>query len=534
MSAGAIDDSARAATARPASVSTRPAAPGEKGPRGGDTSARDEERTLKALLQRGHEQAELQSAKPLQLAERARDLCQRSDPVAQPRGVLEAEVARKSRQLRAQRRQRVGRLALPAVERPGGETGSSTAPERPVRAGSVGHAPAGSSPAQVHMAVGPRAAGVCRRPQLAEKPELLERSLELGAEHAPFDPLERSERGLDGRPLPLGPEVGAQPGAEVTRPSDVEHLLVAVAEEVDPRPLRRSRDERALARKPAGARRREVGKLGDRARTTLLRETDQREQDLRRRLCIGERPVTGPRRRAEEVRERCQPDTLNSVGEHSPRQPDGVDDLGGDSPARQPLDLAVEEADVEPCVVGDEHRVAGELEETTHCKLHRRCAAQLARVDPRQGRDRSRQGPARVDERLEPLLELESAHAHRADLADRRAAGRESRRLEIDDDVGRRLERQLSPLDVGKPDVRPTPAEPRIPFDDVREERPRQPRRNMAQRIERAGRVLRRYRPVPGFDELDETVGGVERKLHGLQRRRTYVRLQGHKEGRTA
>ena len=55
----------------------------------------------------------------------------------------------------------------------------------------------------------------------------------------------------------------------------------------------------------------------------------------------------------------------------------------------------------------------------------------------------------------------------------------------------------------------------------------------MAQGIERAGRVLRRYRPMPRLDELDETVGGVERELHDREPRRTYVRLQAHKEGRT-
>ena len=156
-------------------------------------------------------------------------------------------------------------------------------------------------------------------------------------------------------------------------------------------------------------------------RAALLREPDQREQDLRRRLCVRERPVTRPRRRAEEVRERREPDALDPAGEHSPREPDGVDDRCGDSPAGQPLDLAVEEADVEARVVRDEHRVAGELEETTHRELDRRCAAQLARVDPGQRRDRGRQRPARVDERLEPLLELEAAHPHGADLADRRA-----------------------------------------------------------------------------------------------------------------
>ena len=67
---------------------------------------------------------------------------------------------------------------------------------------------------------------------------------------------------------------------------------------------------------------------------------------------------------------------------------------------------------------------------------------------------------------------------------------------------------------VGEPDVRPTPAEPGIPLDDVREQRPREPGRNVAQRIERAGRVLGRHRPVSRLDQLDQAIGGVERELH--------------------
>ena len=65
------------------------------------------------------------------------------------------------------------------------------------------------------MAVGPRAARVRRRPELAEEPQLVERGLELAAARLPVDVRERAERRLDGRPLPLAGEVRAEPGAEV-------------------------------------------------------------------------------------------------------------------------------------------------------------------------------------------------------------------------------------------------------------------------------------------------------------------------------
>ena len=98
--------------------------------------------------------------------------------------------------------------------------------------------------------------------------------------------------------------------------------------------------------------------------------------------------MTRARRGAEEVRERREPDAGDPPGEDAPREPDGVDDGRRDPPAGQPLDLAVEEADVEARVVRDEHRVAGELQEATHRELDGRCATQLARVDPGQRRDR--------------------------------------------------------------------------------------------------------------------------------------------------
>jgi hypothetical protein len=55
----------------------------------------------------------------------------------------------------------------------------------------------------------------------------------------------------------------------------------------------------------------------------------------------------------------------------------------------------------------------------------------------------------------------------------------------------------------------------------------------MAQGVEGPGCVLGRHGPVARLDQLDQAIGGVERELHGVEPRRTYVRLQEHKEGRT-
>ena len=83
--------------------------------------------------------------------------------------------------------------------------------------------------------------------------QLLERGLELRAELAPLDPLERAERRLDRGPLAAAREVRAEPRAEVSRLADVEHGVVPVAEEVDARACAALR-RRAPASSAAGAR----------------------------------------------------------------------------------------------------------------------------------------------------------------------------------------------------------------------------------------------------------------------------------------
>ena len=57
-------------------------------------------------------------------------------------------------------------------------------------------------------------------------------------------------------------------------------------------------------------------------------------------------------------------------------------------------------------------------------------AAQFCVVETCQGADRRRERDARIDEQLELLLELEFPHAHRADLADVRAARPQPDRVE--------------------------------------------------------------------------------------------------------
>ena len=160
----------------------------------------------------------------------------RPDPVAQAGCVLEALLAPRAggaaHGARAGRRRRRPTRGRRAPARPSRE---AAAGERPEARRLGAHRPARAAAAEVHVAIGARAACVRGRPQLAEQPELLQRRLELGAGHAPVHPLQRPERRLDCGPLALAGEVRAKASAQVAGPTDVEREPAASAEDVHPR-----------------------------------------------------------------------------------------------------------------------------------------------------------------------------------------------------------------------------------------------------------------------------------------------------------
>ena len=87
--------------------------------------------------------------------------------------------------------------------------------------------------------------------------------------------------------------------------------------------------------------------------------------------------MTRARLGAEELRERREPRAAGSPSEEAAREADRVHHRPRQPPAGQPLRLAVDEAQVEACVVRDEHCVARKLEKAPHCDAGMRLAAQL-------------------------------------------------------------------------------------------------------------------------------------------------------------
>src|SRR5204862_8007626 len=72
----------------------------------------------------------------------------------------------------------------------------------------------------------PPPARVGRRIELADQTQLLARRLELRAQHAPFNPIEREEGSLHRGSLPLASEVGPEAGAQVAGATYVQHLAI--------------------------------------------------------------------------------------------------------------------------------------------------------------------------------------------------------------------------------------------------------------------------------------------------------------------
>ena len=245
----------------------RPAAPRGIAPRR-HASARDEERAPEAGSRAGARTQSSSGAEPIELVDARRDLLERGDAIAQPRGILEAQVARETSGAwrGAAAAHRRGRR--PRSRRARGPRAARGACSRSARSGSAPRRrPSDRRGARGRTADG-RPARVRRRAELADQAELLERGLELGSELAPLDPLERAERSLDRGPLAIAREVRAKPSAQVARLADVEHRVVAVAEEVDAGRRRRPRDERALRVELPRARR---GELDDLARACARR-----------------------------------------------------------------------------------------------------------------------------------------------------------------------------------------------------------------------------------------------------------------------
>ena len=216
---------------------------------------------------------------------------------------------------------------------------------------------------QVAAALGMRRRGGWRRPQPQDQLELHQRRLQLASQRPRLDPLGRLQRMLDRPPKPPAGEVRAHPRAQVGCLADVQHAVVAIAEQVDAGAGGTSRASSRSAA-PAGGPGRRRRRRGHRADAVLLSHAEQdRPADLGRGLGVGQRAVAGPHAGVEALRQRGPGSSGRTRPSSSrPGERDGVDHGRGQPPALPAGDSSgVDEADVEARVVRDQHRSAREL-----------------------------------------------------------------------------------------------------------------------------------------------------------------------------
>ncbi len=219
-------------------------------------------------------------------------------------------------------------------------------------------------------------------------------------------------------------------------------------------------------------------------------------------------------RGAEELCERPEACPAGPSCEQPACKADGVHDWPSQPCARQSLRLTIDKGKIEACVVGDEHRVAGELEKAAHGHARMRLTAELRVVQAGQGTDRSAERNAGVDKQLELLGELEIANPYRPDLADARGPGAQARRLEIHHDEGRVLDQDVCARRIGKPHRLAAPDQPGVVADDLVEQAPGEADGSVAEGEEPPSRLLGVDRSPPFLDQLDEPVRRIQPELH--------------------
>jgi hypothetical protein len=391
---------------------------------GAEDAGADEECPAPAGSDGGGDHTGVQFAEVLEPAEALKDVLERLEAVAKPCCLLVAEVLAQVDEVLPKAWQWAVGEELLELFRPGarkctgGEPGLPAAADRAEQGRGLGDDELLAPASQVDAPVLLSAAGVGGRLKFSNQPELFEGRLELGTEYAPLDALEREQRRLDRRALGFALEVRTQACAQVAGTADVEHPVVTVTEEVHPGPRRRAAQERTLAVHTPLAGSGESAQLGNAAGPQLLRKLDETDEDLGGRLRVGQRPVAGSGRDSEELGEGGEADPALAACEQAAGERCGTQRWLSQPAALAAAQLPLEEALVEPGIVRDQGRVAGEGKEATDDGSDRRRAAQLPLVQPRQPGNRLGEGDTRIDQGLKRIDESERPHPDRAQLAD--------------------------------------------------------------------------------------------------------------------
>ncbi len=242
-------------------------------------------------------------------------------------------------------------------------------------------------------------------------------------------------------------EVRAHARAHLHRLADVEHLAARVAHHVDPRRVRHAGDVRhpatGAARKaaavgragpaPPRALRAEQGARVADGRRVRAQLREQRAEDARARLGVGERAVGDLDLDPERLRQRLEL-ALARQRVQPPRERDGADRrrVGPREPGA--LEGLRQDAAVERGAVRHQHATAQQLGQLGQARLRRRRLVDHRLRDPGEALDLARERALDAHERLPALVQLAAADQDGGGLGQLAGLAAEPVGLGVDDE----------------------------------------------------------------------------------------------------
>jgi hypothetical protein len=214
-------------------------------------------------------------------------------------------------------------------------------------------------------------------------------------------------------------EVLADPAPQVDGGADVEHLAGRPAKQIDPRPAGQALGEDPLAPLRGGDIRQVGAQVGEGVHPLVAHPLDERMQHVHGGAGVVQRAVRGLGGNGKQPRQRGQPHRGGLfAAQHPAGQPHGAQHLRPGPGDLAPRRRRPQEPDVEPGVVGDQHRVPGELEEHRQHRVDGRSIGHHRRGDAGQLHDLRRDAALRVDQRGELAEHGAAADLDRTDLGD--------------------------------------------------------------------------------------------------------------------
>ena len=332
--------------------------------------------------------------------------------------------------------------------------------------------------------------------------------LDLRADHDRLDALQRLNQAVHlPRIAEWLREIRSNPVPQILRLADIDHAASAVLEQVH---AWRFRDVRQQSAVGDGARARHtlLGTPRSRARNRLqlIKRREPRVHRLaQQRAChqagdagVGARPVLVPGMagNCKALRHRMQ-GWLAQARHQSCCQRQGAEMLVDNRIAADPLQLLIEEGDVEGHVMSNDHGSLQPLQDGIGNLAEGRSIIQTLVIDACQLGDIGRHPAPRLAKRLPLLNDLPVRHSHEGDLDDALPARLQTRRLDVEDNELLERRGRRDRLIRQKPGAVRAQRQVFVLRKDITQERP--PQRWRASRTENMGNqeVLARSSTVP-------------------------------------